>query len=101
MSEITIHYEKNPEFRTVYTDGLIGGITPTGMVNLNFYATRNIIPKSVAHEVTSDGKLENPGVNSEESKDGIVREIELGVYMNQDTAMDIYEFFKKMFNDGV
>lgn len=43
--------KKNPLYRTVYADGLIGGVTPLDSVNLSFYATRNPIPKSSFHEM--------------------------------------------------
>lgn len=101
MPKIDIHYEKNPQFRTVYADGLIGGTTPAGMVNLNFYATRNIIPRCVSHDVADNGMLINPGRNSDDSKEGIIREIEVGVYMSRESARDVYTFLKTMFKDDL
>jgi uncharacterized alpha/beta hydrolase family protein len=93
---VNIFYEKNPLYRTIHTDGLIGGITPKNVVNLNFYSTRNAIPKSVTHLINSSGKLEGKGTRSEDSKVGIIREIEMGIYMNKETAEEIYEVLKKI-----
>lgn len=96
-ASIQIFYEKNPLYRTVYTDGIFGGITPTGSINFNFYATRHPIPKSLIHEITSDGSVNPKGIKSSDSKSGIIREVEIGVYMNKKTAQDIYEFLRKIF----
>ena len=96
-ANIQIHYEKNPLYRTIYTDGLIGGVTPTDSVSLSFYATRHPIPKSISHEIAADGSVNPKGIRSDDSKSGMLREIEVGVYMNKKTAKDIYEFLKKIF----
>lgn len=96
-NHIDIYYEKNPTYKTMYVDGLIGGKTPTGSINMNFYSTRNFIPKSVRHEVDG-GLLRAEGVNSKDSKFGIIREIEAGIYMDEKTATDIYEFLKRVLN---
>ncbi|RFS21438.1 hypothetical protein DVR12_16205 [Chitinophaga silvatica] len=97
--QIQVHYEKNPLYRTIYCDGLIGGVTPTNMISLSFYSTRNTIPKSTTH--TINGNTLSPGEPSKDSKLGIIREIELGVYINRDTAKDIYEFLKKILDPHV
>ena len=100
-ANIEIFYEKTPLYRTIYSDGLIGGLTPTGSINLSFYATRNPIPKSITHEIAPNGIVDPKGVKSEDSKSGIIREVEVGIYMNRKTAKDIYEFLKKIIeSDG-
>lgn len=95
---VKIHYDKNPQFRTVYVDGAIGGITPTNAVNLNFYSTRHPIPKSVDYELNEDGTLNKDGRPSSDSKSGIIREIEFGIYLNHESANDLYEFLKRTLN---
>ena len=93
-SSINIYYEKTSMYRSIHADGLIGGITPKNIVNLNFYSTRNSIPKSVNHSINYNGELDEFGVNSPDSKVGIFREIEMGIYMNKETAEEIYDFLK-------
>jgi hypothetical protein len=97
---IEIFYEKNPLYRTIYADGLIGGKTPANAFNFSFYATRNPIPKSSLHSINVDGSVNPEGIHSSESKVGIIREIEVGIYMNTETAKDIYEFLKIFFENG-
>lgn len=95
-TNIEIFYEKNPLYRSVYSDGLIGGLTPTGSISLSFYATRNPIPKSITHQIAQNGIVNPKGDISEDSKLGIIREVEVGIYMNKKTAKDIYDFLKKI-----
>ncbi len=95
---IKIHYEKNSQFRTVYVDGAIGGITPTNSVNLNFYSTRHPIPKYVEYELNEDGTLNKEGLPSSDSKSGIIREMEFGIYLNHESAIDLFEFLKLTLN---
>ena len=98
--EIVFYYEKTPQYRTVNADGAYGGMTPTNQVNLSFYSTRNYIPKSVTHQVYEDGTLsKNPIEEHPESKKGIIREVEFGVYMNKQSAHDLYLFLKTIFEN--
>lgn len=96
-NQIEIFYEKNPQYRTIFADGAIGGFTPTGRFNLTFYGTRKTIPKSAKHEITSDGKVSALGIPSKDSKSGVIREIEVGVYMDDKTAKEVYDFLKTIF----
>ena len=98
--KIYIHFEKNPLYRSIYADGAVGSISPSNDLNLCFYATRNIIPKAIIRKVDESGLVgEEMGV-SEDSKSGIIHEIEVGVYMNKETAKKLYGFLKKIFDDG-
>jgi uncharacterized alpha/beta hydrolase family protein len=96
---IEIFYEKNPLYRTIFVDGAIGNATPTGSFNLTFYATRKTLPKSVKHEISTDGSVSPIGKASDDSKNGIIREIEVGMYMNKDTAKELYKFLKTIFEE--
>lgn len=99
---IEIFYEKNPQYRTINADGAIGGLTPTNQVNISFYSTRNTIPKSITHKINDNGSLsEIPVEINKDSKFGILREIEFGVYMSRQSAHELYLFLKKIFEqDG-
>ncbi len=94
-NSVDIHYEKNPLYRTIHADGAVGGVTPLNQVNINFYSTRNSIPKSMNQKINDDGTLNEESIEiSTDSKSGIIREIEIGLYMNRQTALDIYNFLK-------
>jgi hypothetical protein len=96
-SEVIVHYEKNPGYRMIYSDGVIGGETPDGdCINLNFFATRHTIPKARIHKIEDDGRTSKVGINSDDSKDGLICEIEFGVYLKKDAAEKIYELLKNV-----
>lgn len=92
---VEIHYQKNPLYRSIYSDGAIGGLTPLNFINLNFYATRQPIPRSTQQSIYEDGLID--AEVSDDSKKGIIREIEFGVYMSRQTAEDLYSFLKGIF----
>ena len=98
--QLTIHYQKNPLFRSVYADGAIGGLTPQGKFNLNFYATRSPIPKAIEYKVNEKGLISDNEAKVIESKYGLIREIEFSVYLDRHTAQDLYEFLKTQIEDG-
>lgn len=93
---VEIHYQKNPQYRTIHCDGAVGGYTPMQEFNINFYSTRQVIPKVLKFELDKEGRLGQ--VIDSEGKNGIVREIEFGVYMTPQAAKEIYEFLKKHFD---
>lgn len=96
--KISIFYEKNPHYRTIYSDGVIGGVTPHQDVNISFFATRLAIPKAEYYKV-SEGVIEEIIGQSSDSKKGFIREIEVGVYMTKNTAKDLYNFLKNIFEN--
>ena len=88
IAVLTIHNKVSSNFREVHVDGAFGGITPQGLMNLSFYAERFPIPKS------SNFKVENNKIgtlisNSEDSKKGILREYEFGIYMTAEVAKSL------------
>jgi hypothetical protein len=88
IPQITIHNKFASGYRQIHVDGAFGGITPRGLINLSFFAERVPIPKS------SDFKIENNAIgalieNSADSKNGVLREYEFGVYMNPEVAKSI------------
>jgi hypothetical protein len=94
-STISIHNLKTPLYRQVHVDGVHGGITPNGLININFFNQRAAIPKGTEFEIDDNGQLTRPIKNIENSKNGIVREFEFGAYMDIHTCISIKEFLEK------
>jgi hypothetical protein len=92
--KVNIHYQKNPLYREIHVDGLFGGLTPKGKVSLNFYGERLAIPKCEEHAITKEGKLGRLTKVSEDSKDGIIREIEFGTYFDIEVIKDLKNFLE-------
>lgn len=87
---ITFHNKISNNFKQLHVDGAYGGLTPKGLINLNFYAERFPIPKSIILDVTA-----NTTTKSSDSVRGIIREYEVGVYMDLEVAQQIADFLLK------
>jgi hypothetical protein len=94
-NSIVIHNIKNSNYRQIHVDGAHGGITPSGFVNLNFYSQRGAIPKGTEFNIDETGNISEPIRDIEGSKSGIVREFELGVYMDINTCRNLKEFLER------
>ena len=96
---IVIHNIKNSSFRQIHVDGAHGGITPTGLININFYSQRNAIPKGTEFNLTSKGELGSIVKDIDDSKVGIVREFEFGAYMDLNTCISLKQFLEKKIDE--
>lgn len=91
---VLINNIKNSNYRQIHVDGALGGVTPTGKININFFAQRNAIPKATEYQIEGVSLLKAVR-NSAESLEGIVREFEFGVYMDIDTCTSLRDFLNK------
>ena len=93
---VLIHYQKNPMYRSVHADGAVGGLTPADKVQLSFFATRKIIPKSVEYTLNENGKIDKLVNISPDSKIGVMREVEVCVYMDRKVAENLYKYLEQI-----
>ena len=88
----TFHFIKSNHFRVIHGDGAWGGITPGGNLAIVFYSERMPIPQSIEHEITQDGTLGQR--TNLESKQGVVREMEVEVVVNLEAAKGILNWLR-------
>lgn len=81
---LKFHYIKGNFFRVVHADGAIGGLTPSRQIFMSLYSERSAIPQIIEMEVTSEGRLGKE--IQREGKEGLVRELEIGVMLSADAA---------------
>jgi hypothetical protein len=81
---LKFHYIKGNFFRVVHADGAIGGLTPSRQIFMSVYSERSAIPKVIEMEVSSEGNLGNE--IRREGKDGLVRELEVGIMLSASAA---------------
>ncbi len=86
-NSIKFNYIKSPDFRSVLTTGVIGGITPNALIDINFFVDRVVIPKSITYGVSDVGQV--LGEEVREGKDGVVREVQVGTIMDVNTAKNL------------
>jgi hypothetical protein len=91
-SAVKFHLVKGNFFRVIHADGAIGGITPGREIFVSLYSERGAIPQLIEQSINADGSL---GEEKRFGKEGIVREIEVGVMLNADTAKRIAEWLVK------
>lgn len=89
-----INFIKNSDFKTVQGNGVFGGLTNTGQINLNFYTDRAPIPQKITLDIDpKDGNIK--GESGRESKEGIIREVHFGVLMDINTAKSVVEWLQE------
>ncbi len=88
-NSINFHYIKATDFRTVHVDGAIGGLTTKGFLHVSLFCERAAIPKKTTFNLLPDGHLGEEVVEKRESKEGIVRQMEVDLIMNEETARDL------------
>ena len=85
--DVTFHYLKGPDFRTIHIDGAIGGITPSNFLHIAFYCERAVIPRTITQKFNEDGtvgdEIERTG------KEGVVRQMEIDIIVNENTAKTV------------
>jgi hypothetical protein len=84
------HYIKSNLFRVIHSEGAIGGLTPSREIFVSLFNERAALPQLVEFAILPEGKLGNE--IRREGKDGIVREMEIGVLMDATAAKNLAEF---------
>ena len=80
-------FVKNPDFRTVKADGVYGGVTVRGEINMNFYVDTIDLPKNQLYSMDSKGAItkEIPVEKKAES----IRELITGINMDLETTKSV------------
>jgi hypothetical protein len=92
--KIQFHYLKSSDYREVACHGAIGNITPQGKIWMALYAERQPLPRTVAYPfprpaegqktISFDEATAGPPIL--DSREGIIRHVELSAYLDVDTA---------------
>ncbi len=90
-NELTFHYIKDNDFRTVLSTGAIGGVTVNRLININFYSSRWPIPKSTTFNILDNNSLSESPID-QDSKEGVIREVHFGIYMDVQATKDLIDF---------
>lgn len=91
-NRVAFDYLKGPQFRAIRADGAIGGITPSGIIHCALYSERHPIPRRLVHEVGLDGQLGAPIETETVTRDAIVREMEVDIFLALPVAKSIHQW---------
>lgn len=98
-NEVAIDYVKSPDFRLVWADGLIGSMTPNGLLHFALYAERPAIPRRQVFSIdpVSDGvgQLGAEVLDKQISRGSIVRELSVDILVSAQVAEDIGKWLIK------
>ena len=92
---VSFHYIKSNLFRVLHADGVVGNVTPGGLIFLGIYSERAPIPQLMTHEITDAGQVGAEHVDERVTKKGIVREVEVGATMNVDVAAQVVAWLQE------
>src|ERR1700733_53208 len=87
---ISFFHEKGNFFRVIHVDGAIGGLTPTRDIFMSLYSQRVAIPRIIEQRLSIEGKVGEEV--KREGKNGIFRELEVGVVLTPTTARQIAQW---------
>jgi len=90
--KVRFHYIKSNYFRVVHVDGAHGGVTPDGNIFFSAYSQRAPIPQITTHKVDAEGSVAEEIREERITKDGIVREVEVGIMMDIATAESLHKW---------
>jgi hypothetical protein len=92
-STINFYHEKGNFFRVIHVDGAIGGLTPTRDIFMSLYSQRVAIPRIIEQRLSLEGKVGEEV--KREGKNGIFRELEVGVVLTPTIARQIAEWLNQ------
>lgn len=95
---INIDYIKGTLFRTISPSGLMGSITPQGKIQVAFFSERQAIPQRVVHRLDDNGELGD--VVDVISRDSVVRELDIAVTFDIDTARQLIGFLRNVIGES-
>ena len=89
---VTFDYIKSTQFKSVHVDGALGGLTPNGHIHIALYCERPAIPRRTVQEIAPDGSLGDEVFGSRESRNSIVREMDMDAFLTLSVAKSIHDW---------
>lgn len=86
---------KSNNFRVVYVDGVFGGVGPRGMIHMTLFNTRWPIPTRMVHSLNEEGAIADELHDERQSRDAMVRELEIEVVMDTEAAIRLREWLER------
>lgn len=96
---IAFDYLKSRDFRVIKVDGTVGSITPSGDIFIALYNERKAIPQRLVFSVEEDGNIGDEILSERVSRDGFVRELEIGASMSVETAENLVEWLNELIEE--
>ena len=89
---VAFDYIKGNLFRVCHVDGVIGSATPSGFLHIACYSERPAIPRRMVYEIAQDGHLGEEILSMKETRDSIVRELDVDLLMTVQVAASLRDW---------
>jgi hypothetical protein len=100
QSVVKFDYIKSQFFRVVHADGMIGGPTTRAQLHIAFFSERAAIPQQITQIVDkTTGLLGKEIPEKAVTRGTIIRELDVDVMMNLDTAKAMYTWLGDRIRD--
>ncbi len=97
-ADVRFYYERSPQMRTIHVDGIFGGVTSHGQIQMMPFFEAWRIPTSVAHRLSPDGAVGPELVDKRQIENfGMVRELEVRLVFDLERAKS----FRKWLDDKI
>jgi hypothetical protein len=92
-NEVAFDYIKAHDFRVVWADGVVGGLTPQGHIHCALFAERQALPRRQVFKIeTGDGRMGRLGeevLEKQISRGSVVREMACDVFLSAQAAENL------------
>ncbi|TND10113.1 MAG: hypothetical protein FD123_361 [Bacteroidetes bacterium] len=92
----SFHYIKNNDYKTVIVTGAFGGVTIQGLIDMNVFTDRVVIPRKIINEISS--QIPHSTEVERDERDGSVREVQVGLLMDVNTAKTLIDWLQANIN---
>lgn len=97
--KIRFDYIKSNQHREIFVEGVHGGLTPKGRIQMSLFCERQPIPRQIVHKF--DGLELGPEILPERlSRDAIIRSVDATLIMDLNTAEVMYDWLGKSIKEG-
>src|SRR5690348_5807255 len=94
-SSVEFNYVKSNYFRVIHVTGAFGGFSPDGGIFMAVFNERAPLPDVTIQSIESAGQLGAEIIEKRKSSHGIIRELEVGLAMNVQTARSLFNWLKE------
>jgi hypothetical protein len=97
--KIRFDYIKSDQHREIFVEGVHGGLTPKGRIQMSLFCERQPIPRQIVHKF--DGVQLGPEIKSERlSRDAIIRSVDATLILDLETAEVLYKWLGSKIKEG-
>jgi hypothetical protein len=89
--QLPVHFIKGTCFRVVHANGVWYGGDNQGNVHMTFFNERSPIPKMMVINLDGSGHVIGEDESKRETKNGIVREMEVDIVLSLQVAMELHQ----------